>query len=181
MIFNKKIIVVGAHFDDIEFGCGGTIAKLAKNNEVTAIIICDSEIRLGKKILRSKKIARKEGMKALEVLGVNKIIALNIPTNQIENKRDFIYSYLAKLSSKFSYDYVFSHWFGDAHRDHRELSKICMSIFRKINNFFMFESNYYFGELKKKKFYFDISDEMKLKIQAIKEHKSEMKELKING
>ena len=70
-------------------------------------------------------------MKALEVLGVNKIIALNIPTNQIENKRDFIYSYLAKLSSKFSYDYVFSHWFGDAHRDHRELSKICMSILER--------------------------------------------------
>ena len=176
MIFNKKIIAVGAHFDDIEMGCGGTIAKLAKSNEVTVIVICDSEIRFGRKILRSKKVARKEGMKALKILGVKNIVTFNIQTNQIEKKKDYIYSQLAKLSSKFNYDCVFSHWFGDAHRDHKELSKICLSIFRKINNFFMFESNYYFGEQKmKKNFYFDISNEAYLKINAIKEHKSEMR------
>ncbi len=175
MIFNKKILVVGAHFDDIEMGCGGTIAKLSKKNEITAIVVCDSEIRSEKKILRSKGIAKKEGFEALKILGVKKIITLSIKTNEIEKKRDLIYSRLAKINDINNFDYIFSHWFGDAHRDHRELSKICLSIFRKIDNFLMYESNYYFGEKKMtKNFFFDISDVSNTKIAAIKHHKSEM-------
>ena len=175
MIFNKKILLIGAHFDDIEMGCGGTVAKLSKKNDITAVVVCDSEIRAEKNILRSKKIAKIEGFKAFKILGVKKVITLNIKTNEIEKKRDLIYSKLAKINNIANYDYVFTHWYGDAHRDHRELSKICLSIFRKVNNFMMYESNYYFGEKKMiKNFFFDISEDSKIKIMAIKQHKSEM-------
>ena len=62
----RKILLIGAHYDDIELGCGGTIAKLIKQGaDVTAIIITDSEIKNEKnKIIRSKKIAK---MKVLKV------------------------------------------------------------------------------------------------------------------
>ena len=53
----KKILFIGAHFDDVELGCGGTIKKFNKLGYKTKIfVISHSEIREIKnnKILRDK-------------------------------------------------------------------------------------------------------------------------------
>ena len=55
MIKNKKILFVSAHFDDLELGCGGTLAKLNKKNKIYIINICNSEFHDNKKKLSETK------------------------------------------------------------------------------------------------------------------------------
>ncbi len=174
----RKILLIGAHYDDIELGCGGTIAKLIKQGaDVTAIIITDSEIKNEKnKIIRSKKIAKIEGIKGLNIIGVKKIINLNIKIFDIRSKRKIISKKLNQIISKEKFDTLFTHWSSDPHLDHKEIADISIWLARKINNVFQYRSNYYFSDLPFiENYFFDISSTIEIKKRALQAHKSEMK------
>ena len=173
----QKILIIGAHYDDIELGCGGTIAKLIKQGaDVTAIIITDSEIKNeNDKIIRSKKTAKMEGIKGLSIIGVKKIINFNIKIFDIKNKREVISKKLNQIVSKEKFDTLFTHWSSDPHLDHKEIADISIWLARKINNIFQYRSNYYFSDLPFiENYFFDISSTLEIKKKALKAHKSEM-------
>ena len=48
---NKKIMVISAHPDDLDFGCSGTIATLSKDNKI-CYVICTS----GEKGFKNKEL-----------------------------------------------------------------------------------------------------------------------------
>ena len=54
----KKILVIAAHPDDETLGCGGTIARLVKNNHVADVVFLSSGVgakkTINSKIKRSK-------------------------------------------------------------------------------------------------------------------------------
>ena len=70
----KNILVIAAHHDDIEMGCGGSIAKfISEGYKVDVIIVCDSSFSSPSgKILRSAKVALKEGLNGLNKLGIQR-------------------------------------------------------------------------------------------------------------
>ena len=80
-----KILVVGAHLDDIELACGGTLAKaINQGHEVKALIMSKSGYtnRNGF-VQRENEIAIREGTCALNKLGVYDIQILDFPTKDI--------------------------------------------------------------------------------------------------
>mgnify|MGYP001246687408 CR=1 FL=1 len=179
MIKNKKIAFVAAHFDDLEIACGGTIAKLNKNNDINIFIICDSEFKdINNKIIRNKKTALREGLSGLKALGIeNKITILNIKTFDIQKNEKKISKQLIKHNKKINFDIIFTHWREDVHPDHRNLNLICNSVFKNTKSFIEFSSNYFNDEFKSN-IYFEINSSFEKKIESIKEHKSEMKRTK---
>lgn len=177
MIKFKKILVLGAHYDDIELGCGGTIARLIKEGaDVTAVIISNSEIKDEKnKIIRSKKIAKYEGLKGLKIIGIKKITNFNIKIFEITKKRELISGKLNKIISKEKFDTLFTHWVSDPHLDHKEMGHISIWLSRKINNIFQYRSNYYFSDQPFiENYFFDISNTLEIKKKALLAHNSEM-------
>ena len=60
---NMNVLVVTAHHDDLELGCGGTIAKLHDGaNRLISLVLTNSEYRgPDKTIIRTKEAALKEG------------------------------------------------------------------------------------------------------------------------
>ena len=174
----NKVLVIGAHHDDIELGCGGTIAKLIKDGaKVTAIVISNSEIRDQKnKIIRSKRTAKIEGLNGLKTLGIKKIINLNVNIFDLEKKKFFISKKLNQIVDKEKFDTLFTHWNYDPHFDHSEIAKISIWLSRKINNVFQYRSNYYFSnQIFNENYFFDISSTLEIKKKALLAHKSEMK------
>jgi LmbE family N-acetylglucosaminyl deacetylase len=173
----KNILVIGSHYDDIEIGCGGTIAKLINNgSDVTAVIITNSEIKNSeKKIIRSKKIAKFEGMKGLNLIGIKKIINFDINIFDIELKSKTISRKLNKIITNNNFDTLFTHWTHDPHLDHKEIAKISIWLSRKIKNIFQYRSNYYSAEVQFfENYIFDISSTLEIKKKALLAHKSEM-------
>lgn len=179
----KKILVIAAHHDDIEMGCGGSIAKLINDGyKVDVIIVCDSSFSsLSGNILRSAKVALKEGINGLKRLGIKRenIICFEFPTHSIKKNYQVIKEKILNFIDNKNYDYLFCHWIGDAHLDHRVLSEISFSVGKRISTILQFRSNFYFSEIKfDENYYINIDDFFNLKLKAIKEHKSEMKRTK---
>ncbi|HTY38698.1 MAG TPA: bacillithiol biosynthesis deacetylase BshB1 [Bacteroidota bacterium] len=80
------VLAVGAHPDDIELACGGTIAKLVKQGYSVAL----ADVTQGELGTRgTKEIRAKEAQKAAEILGVKTRRNLHVPDGNVEvNKRN---------------------------------------------------------------------------------------------
>ena len=84
-----NILAIGAHFDDIELGCGGTLAKHIKNGDKVYVFVATrsgfSDHR--GKLVRSNEVAMKEGKNAMQKLGIKNLIQGNL--HLIENIKIF--------------------------------------------------------------------------------------------
>ena len=80
-----KILAVGAHLDDIEIACGGTLAKAVKAGHQVKVLIMSKSGYTNKegKVQRSDEIAVVEGKRALHRLGIQDIEILDFPTKDI--------------------------------------------------------------------------------------------------
>jgi LmbE family N-acetylglucosaminyl deacetylase len=120
----KKILLVGAHPDDIEAGCGGTVAKYSIDNEVHSVVFAPClEDPLNAGILE-------EYRKAMRLLGVKKIMNQELPRDVLEQHKQRIRNILHEIKDRFAPSIVFCHSLGEFHQDHRTVANCCQTIFR---------------------------------------------------
>lgn len=85
----KTILAVGAHPDDIDIGCSGTVAKnVAEGNDVYYLILTDGSKGSEDPKISSQeltKIRRAEQQKAADTLGVKKVFFFNFVDGELEN------------------------------------------------------------------------------------------------
>ncbi|NQT90516.1 MAG: PIG-L family deacetylase [Candidatus Omnitrophica bacterium] len=174
-----NVLGVGAHYDDLELGCSGTLIKHVENGDkVTMVVVTDSSYRSPDgKLVRTAAAAYKEGQKAAKIIGA-KLICLKYKTFMVpfdERLTSKILDYIEKLKI----DIVYSHWTGDLHRDHQYAAKSTLMAGRHVPRFLMYRSNFYTTEqLFKGTFYSDISGVMTKKKKVIEAHKSELARVK---
>ena len=119
-----KILCLGAHSDDIEIGCGGTIMKLLQtysNVELLWVVFSADEIR------------KKEALKSVSLIS-EKASKKEI---RIHNFRDGFFPYHGSEIKEcfedmkpFNPDLIFTHQSNDYHQDHRQISKLTHNTFR---------------------------------------------------
>ncbi|BAZ15630.1 hypothetical protein NIES4071_75020 [Calothrix sp. NIES-4071] len=119
-----KILCLGAHCDDIEIGCGGTILKLIEYKKVIIywVIFTSNELRL-LEATASVNIFLKE-------VETKKVIIKDfrdgfLPFHGIEVKECF-----EQIKQEFSPDIIFTHFRDDRHQDHRLISDLTWNTFR---------------------------------------------------
>ena len=174
-----KILVVGAHLDDIELACGGTLAKAINNGHKVKVIIMSKSGYTNKegKIQRSDEIAVKEGMAALNTLGIKDIEILDFETKDIPFRSDVINEIDVRMD-KYNPDIIFTHHPFDTHQAHEGVSKSTIAAARRKNTVFFFEPIAPSGRSYvafKPDMYVDIEDTIDVKIASLKKHKSEYK------
>ena len=172
-----KILVVGAHLDDIELACGGTIAKaIEAGHQVKTLIMSKSGYtNIDGKIQREDKVAVKEGTNALHKLGVKDIEILNFPTKDIPFCSEVV-TEIDKCITKFCPDIIFTHHPFDTHQAHVGVSQSTIAAARRKNTILFFEPIAPSGRSYvafKPQVYVDISSVINKKIASLKEHKSE--------
>jgi LmbE family N-acetylglucosaminyl deacetylase len=119
-----SILCLGAHADDIEIGCGGSVLLL-KN--------ALPQVRFHWVILSSSGCRRQEAERAAQLFtaGSETVIALKdyrdgfLPYDGREVKEFF-----EELKGQVNPDLIFTHWQGDAHQDHRLVSELTWNTFR---------------------------------------------------
>ncbi len=170
-----KVLAIGAHFDDLELGCGGTLARhVNENDEVWGLVVTNSEYSaLSGKVLRKKLVAREEGEKAASIIGYN-LLCGNIDTYDIEPEERLNKLLLSIIEEK-NIDTIYTHWENDVHHDHRNLSQAVLHVSKHVNRVLMYKSNWYDStKAFKGDFYVDITDTWIKKEMAIKCYESEM-------
>ena len=119
-----KILVVGAHPDDPESGCGGTIGRfVALGHEVAVLYFTRGEAGIeGVSHEEAAAIRTNEAIEACKVMGARPLFAGQIDGDTIVSKETC--SKMAQIIEKESPDIVFTHWPIDTHPDHRACSNL---------------------------------------------------------
>ncbi len=170
-----NVLAIGAHFDDIELGCGGAFTKhVANGDNVYAYVATKSGFTNHQNVeIRSNDIATKEGEYAMKVLGVE-LIKGSFNTLEVEFTDDLNLEILKIVEDK-KIELVYSHWMGDIHHDHQAVARASLHSCRHVPRQLMYRSNWYHSNLEfKGNFYIDISDFWEKKKKAIEAHESEM-------
>ena len=121
----EEILCLGAHSDDIEFGCGATICELTRANprvKITWVVFSaqgdrEREARLGAKRFLGKA-ARSE-------VFVQQFRDGFFPSQGAEIKNFF-----EEIKPRVDPDVIFTHFRDDRHQDHRVLSDLSWNTFR---------------------------------------------------
>lgn len=170
-----NILAIGAHFDDIELGCGGALAKhVSKGDKVYAYVATKSGFTNHQNIeVRSNDTATIEGENAMEILGVE-LIKGSFKTLEVEFI-DELNLEILKIVEDYNIECVYSHWMGDIHHDHQAVAKASLHSCRHVPRQLMYRSNWYHSNIDfKGNFYVDISDFWNKKKSSIEAHQSEM-------
>ena len=173
-----KYLFIGAHADDIEIGCGGTLLKASKKNQIFNYIATNSEYSdENGKLVRTAQDAKNDikkcylGKKIKNITGSSKVFYL-------ENNEK-LRSELVKLKKKIMPSVVFLPWIHDPHPDHKNLADAALIVFRDSDNIFMYRSNWYHSmNSLNKNFFSDITANYKNKIKMLSNFKSEMQRTK---
>jgi N-acetylglucosamine malate deacetylase 1 len=171
----RNILGIGAHFDDLELGCGGTLAKhVDAGDNVTMLVITDSEYRSPEGVLvRSAETARKEGRAAAGVIGAE-LICLEFKTFEVLFDDPLTKTLFSVMESR-NIDTVYSHWINDLHRDHQLAGRAALMAGRHVPRFLQYRSNYYSSGVEfVSRMFSDISATIDRKIKAIQAHESEL-------
>lgn len=172
-----KILAIGAHLDDIEIACGGTLARAIKNGHQVKVLIMSKSGYTNKKgeVQRSDDIAVEEGMNALYILGIQDIEILDFPTKDISFVSDVVNA-IDVCMDEYNPDIIFTHHPFDTHQAHVGVSNSTIAAARRKNTVFFYEPITPSGRSYvafRPQLYVDIEDTINQKIASLREHKSE--------
>ena len=173
-----KILAIGAHFDDVEIGCGGMLLKrVDQGDSVTILTITHSEYSVpNNNLSRSAEIAKEEARKAADMIGAELICVDKDPLVLSHNEK-LVYEIESVIETN-KPDMVLAHWGGDFHSDHAAVSLCSIRAARRVNNILLYRSNWYHTEtLFNGNHYVDISGYVERKLEMIKIFKSVLKQV----
>ena len=170
-----NVLAIGAHFDDIELGCGGAVSKhVANGDNVYAFVATRSGYKNPSGVIvRSDDVAMQEGINAMKILGVE-LFCGDFNTMEVEFTDDLNIQIL-NIMENYQIDLVYTHWIGDIHHDHQVVARSSLHSCRHAKRLLMYRSNWYHSPMDfKGNFYVDISDYLENKIKAVESHVSEL-------
>ncbi|AYO56826.1 bacillithiol biosynthesis deacetylase BshB1 [Chryseobacterium sp. 6424] len=114
------ILAIGAHPDDVELGCGGTLAKMIAEGKTVAIV----DLTQGELGTRGTNFTRaEEAAKASEILGISYRENLRMKDGFIQNTEEYQMK-LVKVIRKYQPEIVLANAIDDRHPDHAKASKL---------------------------------------------------------
>lgn len=122
----QRVLCIGAHSDDIEIGCGGTVMRLVRENpnlEVRWVVFCGADEKRNHEARGSaarylENISRKQ-------VDVHAFRDAFMPFEAIAVKETF-----EQIKMSYQPDLVFTHFRDDRHQDHRLLSDLAWNTWR---------------------------------------------------
>jgi LmbE family N-acetylglucosaminyl deacetylase len=199
---DKVVMAVVAHPDDVEFGCGATMARLSDEGAELIFVISTQGDRgsrahnFGKEELVISR--KKEQSDAAQILGAKEVIFLDEPDGGLMADLRFKEK-VVKLVRKYKPNMIFTHdpsWFYRTdlkngasinHNDHRETGKAVLDavypLARDLSSFpehneegltpHHVEEVFLFNQ-QEANYYFDVTKYVNKKIDSIKAHTSQI-------
>lgn len=114
------VLAIGAHPDDVELGCGGTLAKLISHGKTVAIV----DLTQGELGTRGTNFTRaEEAAEASKILGLSARENLKMKDGFLNNSEEYQMR-IVKMIRKYQPEIVFSNAIADRHPDHAKASKL---------------------------------------------------------
>ncbi len=160
-----RILCLGAHSDDIEIGCGGTLLKLMERYPHLQI----HWVVLGASGQREQE-ASHSAESFLAGIADKKVIVRGFRDGFFPYMATEIKEYFEELKRDFSPDTILTHYRDDRHQDHRLISDLTWNTFRE-HTIWEYEIPKYDGDLSSPNLFVHLSEEQcRRKIKHLFEH-----------
>jgi LmbE family N-acetylglucosaminyl deacetylase len=168
-----RILAIGAHPDDIEIGCGGTLIKYARQGHEVFLLVMTEGSGSGEVAVR-----RREQEEAAQILRATKLFWGEYPDTAIPLDRQSIHS-LERILHVVEPDFIFVHFQDDTHQDHRNLSVATITATRYTRNVLFFEgpTTQNFSP----SVFVDVDTVLEDKVAALEAHASQVTKTNIKG
>ena len=114
------ILAIGAHPDDVELGCGGTIAKLLSDGKTVAVV----DLTQGELGTRGTNLTRaEEAAEACRILGISSRENLKMKDGFLNNSEDYQME-IVKMIRKYQPEIILANAIDDRHPDHAKAAKL---------------------------------------------------------
>jgi LmbE family N-acetylglucosaminyl deacetylase len=196
--------VIAAHPDDEVLGMGGTIRKYARTGHVVKVILMatgivsrrsvnyknSTDYKINNKIRQNmkKQVAelQKDARRACAIMGVKDVEFMDFPDNEMDKISNLeITKKIESVIKKFEPEVVFTHSHHDINVDHRALYYATITATRpskdsKIKQVISFEvpssTEWYFPYGFSPNIFVDITNELPIKLKALKAYRKEIRE-----
>lgn len=162
------ILAVGAHPDDIELGCGGTLAKLSQRGaQIHAVIFSK-----GRRGALSDQDRADETRTALEILGINKVTVYDFEDTRLSGYLNEMVEILDQHTAENRPTRAYTMFQYDRHQDHRAVYEASAIAFRHVPQFLGYETPSSYPNFMPTVFE-DISNYIDIKIESLNRHISQ--------
>ena len=182
----NHVMAIGAHPDDIEFGCSGTLVKhQIKGDQIIYVCMTStaSVDAITGQTIRSENQLNEEVMCSAKQLGIYNVEFLQFKDLHVPFSFESVSS-LERLIKKYKIDTIYTHWAGDSNQDHIATFKTTMAAARYVPNVFCYEQIPIPRHTENPmlvNYYVDITETFRNKIKASKCHKSQFDKYKKAG
>ena len=185
----KNVLVVAAHPDDEVLGCGGTIAKYSKDNNIYLVILGEgiSSRYIQRNEVKKKELLqlRKDSQKVGELLGIKEIFFFALPDNRFDTVSFLdIVKKVEEIIKKIKPEIIYTHYSGDLNIDHRLTFQAVLTATRpvkgcSVKEIYSFEipssTEWAYPDTFRPNVFIDVTKTINKKIKALKRYKSEVK------
>lgn len=168
-----NILAIGAHPDDIEFGCGGTLSKFSSEGHNVYLLVLTDGAMGG-----DKEERKKEQMESVKIMNAKNLFFGGFEDSFLQPSKQLI-SHIEDIQKKVKPQLIFVNYFDDTHQDHRHLTKGVQSATRYVQNILFYEgpTTQNFTPT----VFTDIEDYLEQKLSCLKAHKSQIAKTNIKG
>jgi LmbE family N-acetylglucosaminyl deacetylase len=124
-VASMRVLCIGAHSDDIEIGCGGTMLRLIAANpgiSIHWVVLAAREHRADE--------ARRSASRLLRAAGDATIVIEDFRDGFFPYQGAEIKDYFERLKTGATPDVIFTHHHADLHQDHRLVAELTWNTFR---------------------------------------------------
>jgi len=172
-----NILAIGAHGDDIELACGGTLARATRSgHNVKMVLVTGKESNDHNELpIRTVDESQQEVANASAILGVTQLSILGFEDMHVPYSIDLI-GKLDDIICEFKPDIIFTHFVFDTHQDHIRTAHSTISAARRQNTILLYEPINPSGQgyvAFRPQVYVDISQAIDQKVESLKAHHSQ--------
>jgi LmbE family N-acetylglucosaminyl deacetylase len=163
----STILALAPHPDDIEIGCGGTLAVHAERGDDVHLFVAtqgdvggDAEVR------------KAEQEESAAILGVAQIHWGDFSDTCLPQQAQPLMSTLEQLVQQVQPDTVYVNYRDDTHQDHRVMAQVANSVTRYVANVLAYETPSSTGF--DPSLFMDISETLSKKLKGLEAHSSQL-------
>jgi LmbE family N-acetylglucosaminyl deacetylase len=173
MIKPMNILAIGAHPDDIEYGCAGTLIKYAERDHRIHLMVLTKGEEGGE-----SEVRHEEQLAAAEIIGAKQVFWGGYRDTQMPLNKELI-DKIEEVLVDVEPDLILVNYGDDTHQDHRVLTDATMSATRYVRNVLFFEvpTTQNFNP----QVFVDISDTLERKFKVLKAHESQVMKTNIEN
>jgi uncharacterized protein, lmbE-like protein len=160
----KKILAIGAHPDDLELACGGSLARFKDNGHTVNTLVMSHGSQGGEEEIRAG-----EAIAAAKLLELNDITVYDFTDTVMSTEINAMIKAIEAVIEITNPDIIITHSRNDQHQDHHAVHLATLRAARRCSTILCFESPSVTTDFTAQ-FFVDIADYMDVKIAAVKKH-----------